>query len=166
MRRDVLGTCPNGRLADSTAGRNSGRHLAEHHRSSPCGSELGRVAEEITEDRQAFLDLMQSRGVTQRRHKAYAGWGAEKGGLLELKKGGLLELNASVTRRSGLSTLIELETLRLGIEGKALLWRTLLSLTPHRALDEAQLNGLLERAGEQADTVEAVRRQTAAAGFR
>lgn len=158
MRRDVLGIYLNDHLAGSTAGRNLARHLAEHHRSSPYGGELSRVADEITEDRQALLGLMDDLGVPAHRHKVYAGWAAEKGRLLKL--------NGRVTRRSGLSTVIELETLRLGIEGKTLLWRTLLSLTPHRALDEAQLKGLLERAREQADTVEVVRRHAAVAAFR
>ncbi|MFF3562730.1 hypothetical protein ACFYXS_22080 [Streptomyces sp. NPDC002574] len=158
MRPDVLGIYLNDHLAGSTAGRNLARHLAEHHRSSPYGGELSRVADEITEDRQALLDLMAALDVPARRHKVYAGWLAEKGRLLKL--------NGRLTRRSGLSTMIELETLRLGIEGKTLLWRTLLSLTPHRALDEAQLKGLLERAREQADTVEAVRRHAAVAAFR
>ncbi|MGW3247752.1 hypothetical protein [Streptomyces sp. NPDC001070] len=158
MSQEALGIYMNDHLAGSTTGQLISRHLADHHRSSPHGGELARVADEIAEDRQTLLDLMAALDVPARRHKVYAGWLAEKARLVKL--------NGRVTRRSGLSTVIELEMLRLGIEGKSLLWQTLLSLPPSKELDEARLQNLLARAREQIDTVETVRREAASAGLR
>ncbi|MEU4096334.1 hypothetical protein [Streptomyces sp. NPDC026673] len=157
MSREALEIYLNDHLAGSTTGRLISRHIAEHHRSSSHGGELRRVADEIAEDRQALLDLMAALDVPTRRHKIYAGWLAEKARLLKL--------NGRVVRRSGLSTVIELEALRLGIEGKSLLWQSLLSLTPREELDEARLRNLLDRAREQIDTVETVRREAVGAGL-
>lgn len=157
MSQEALGIYLNDHLAGSTTGQLMSRHLADHHGASPHGGELRRVADEIAEDRQALLDLMAALGIPARRHKVYAGWLAEKARLLKL--------NGRVTRRSGLSTVIELEALRLGIEGKSLLWQSLLSLTPEKDLDEDRLHTLLDRAREQIDTVETVRRDAVGAGL-
>ncbi|MET8450915.1 hypothetical protein [Streptomyces sp. NPDC005209] len=158
MRREALGIYLNDHLAGATAGRLIAHRLAEHHRSSPYGGELHRLAVEIAEDRQTLLDLMDALAVPARRYKVFAGWLGEKGRLLKL--------NGRATRRSGLSTVIELEMLRLGIEGKSLLWKTLLALTPARELDETLLKELLDRARDQIDTVETVRTGAAVAALR
>ncbi|MFF7212996.1 hypothetical protein ACFZAU_21050 [Streptomyces sp. NPDC008238] len=157
MSQEALEIYLNDHLAGSTTGQLMSRHLAEHHKSAPHGDELRRVADEIEEDRQSLLDLMASLDVPAHRHKIYAGWLAEKARLLKL--------NGRVIRRSGLSTVIELEALRLGIEGKSLLWQSLLSLTPEKDLDEERLRTLLDRAQEQIDTVETVRRDAVGAGL-
>jgi hypothetical protein len=155
---DVLGIYLNDHLAGATTGTLLSQHLAEEMRSTPHGSDLRRVADEIAEDRQHLLEVMSLLGVPARRHKFYAGWLAEK--LC------LLKLNGRIVRRSHLSTLIELETLRLGIEGKSLLWQTLLGLTPARGLDETRLKDLVRRAVDQAEAVETTRRGTVGAVFR
>ncbi|MGA5267083.1 hypothetical protein NCG97_00540 [Streptomyces lydicamycinicus] len=81
-----------------------------------------------------------------RRYKVSGGWVAERLG--RLKPNGVLY------RRSGLSTLIEPETLRLGVEGKTLIWRTLLIVAAGEPrLDESQLHHLLGRARDQLDTL-------------
>ncbi|GAA2621569.1 hypothetical protein [Streptomyces tubercidicus] len=62
--------------------------------------------------------------------------------------------------------MIELETLRLGVEGKTLIWRTLLVVAAGEPrLDEYQLHHLLDRARGQIDTLETLRLQAAAAVF-
>ncbi|AJE39370.1 hypothetical protein CP978_04860 [Streptomyces nodosus] len=158
MQCDALGIYLNDHLAGSTAGQLLSHRLAEHHRSSPYGGELRRVADGIAEDRRTLLGLMDALGVPARHHKVYAGRLAVTARLLKL--------NGRVIRRPGLSTVIELETLRLGIEGKTLLWRTLREVAQDRAeLDEARLEELLHRAHEQADVVESLRRRTASAVF-
>lgn len=155
MRPEPLEIYLNDHLAGATAGQLMSRHLADHHRSSSHGGALHRVAEEIAEDRQTLLEMMDTLGVPAHRHKVYAGRLGEKARLLKF--------NGRLTRRSGLSDVLELETLRLGIEGKSLLWQTLLSLAPDEGLDEARLRGLLDRARQQISTVENVRREGAVA---
>ncbi|MFC4033418.1 hypothetical protein ACFO3J_18310 [Streptomyces polygonati] len=113
-----------------------------------AGADLEHIAEEIAQDRRILLDIMDSLGVPARRYKIYGGWAAERLG--GLKPNGILY------RRSGLSTLIELEPLRLGVEGKPLTWRTLLVVaTGAGPLDESRLRSRLERARDQIQTLEA-----------
>ncbi|WP_093642398.1 hypothetical protein [Streptomyces sp. 2224.1] len=74
--------------------------------------------------------------------------------------------NGVLYRRSGLSTLIELETLRLGGERKTLIRRTLLVVAAEEPrLGESQLRHLLGRARDQIDTPETLRLTAAAAVF-
>ncbi|MFE2586601.1 hypothetical protein [Streptomyces sp. NPDC059378] len=157
MHRKLLGIYLNDHLAGATAGEQLSRHVAEHLRRSPYGGELRRVAHEIAQDRQTLLELMDDLGVPERRHKVYAGRLAEKARLVKL--------NGRLRGRSALSSVTELETLRLGIEGKMLLWQTLLQFAPAKALDETRLKALLERARHQAAAVESARRNAAVATF-
>ncbi|MPY35189.1 hypothetical protein FNH09_29280 [Streptomyces adustus] len=157
MHRKLLGIYLNDHLAGATTGQHVSRHIAEHLRHSPYGGELRRVAHEIAQDRQTLLELMDDLGVPERRHKVYTGRVAEKARLFKL--------NGRLVGRSALSTVTELEALRLGIEGKTLLWQTLLQFAPTKALDETRLKTLLERARHQAATVESARRSAAVAAF-
>jgi hypothetical protein len=62
--------------------------------------------------------------------------------------------------RSPLSELIELETLYLGIQGKAAGWRALLAATANDGLTvQKRLRVLLDRAGDQLAVVEELRIQ-------
>lgn len=158
MHGDKLGIYLNDHLAGATFGVGLARRIAQQHRHSVRGADLARIAEEIAQDRETLLEIMDSLGVPTRRYKIYGGWAAEKLG--RLKPNGVLY------RRSGLSTVIELETLRLGVEGKTLIWRTLLVVATDVAhLDEPQLGSLLDRAREQIDTLEALRLSAATAIF-
>ncbi|MGY9065165.1 hypothetical protein [Streptomyces sp. CAS3] len=158
MQHDVLGIYLNDHLAGATLGAGLARHLAHRHRRGARASLLERMAEEIAQDRQTLLTIMDGLGVPAHRYKVIAGWAAER--LRRLKPNGVLR------RHSGLDTVMELETLRLGIEGKSLLWLTLLALAPKRTdLDGVQLQDLLDRARNQLDAVEDLRRTAAAAVF-
>ncbi|MFG3018856.1 hypothetical protein ACGFZQ_09950 [Streptomyces sp. NPDC048254] len=156
MQHDVLGIYLNDHVAGATLGVGLARHVAHRHRRSVRGPLLARIADEITQDRQALFMIMDGLGVPAHRYKVCAGWAAER--VRRLKPNGFLQ------RHSGLDTVMELETLRLGVEGKSLLWHTLLALAPKRtSLDTAQLNDLLNRARTQLDAVEDLRRTAAAA---
>ncbi|MGW2028310.1 hypothetical protein [Streptomyces decoyicus] len=158
MLRDKLGIYLNDHLAGATFGVGLAQRIAHQHRHSARGTDLQRIADEIAQDRQTLLDIMDALGVPARRYKVYAGSTAERLG--RLKPNGVLY------RRSGLSTLIELETLRLGVEGKTLIWRTLLIVAAGEPrLEEAQLNHLLDRARGQSDTLETLRLTAAARVF-
>ncbi|WP_432095287.1 hypothetical protein [Streptomyces sp. bgisy100] len=146
----LLGIYLNDHLGGSTAGAELSRRIAREHRGAAHGSELRRIADEIAEDRRALLDIMDRLGFPARRYKIYGGWAAEKAGRIKP--------NGRVRRRSGLSTVIELESLRLGVEGKAALWRALLGLSPrHPGLDTDRIERLLHRAEDQSETLESLR---------
>ncbi|MCF3960224.1 hypothetical protein [Streptomyces fuscigenes] len=150
MRQDVLGIYLNDHLAGATYGTALARRIARQHRGSPGGGDLERIAEEVAQDRQSLLRIMERLDVPVRGYKIYGGMAAEK--LSRLKPNGV------IYRRSGLSFVIELETLRLGVEGKSLVWRTLLTIAPGDSrLDTAELNGLLQRARDQIETLSARR---------
>jgi hypothetical protein len=85
-----------------------------------------------------------------RAYKVYAGWIGEKAGRLKL--------NGRLLGRSPLSSLEELEMMRLGVEGKAAGWRTLqvVADTDSR-LDRARLLELIARAKSQLELLEDLR---------
>ncbi|MEU9500992.1 hypothetical protein [Streptomyces sp. NPDC048196] len=142
----------NDHLAGATAGVELARRMAREHQGSDLGGEVKDLAAEISLDRQALLRLMAALGVPVRRYKVYGAWAGEKVGRLKP--------NGRVVRRSGLSTLIELEGMRLGVEGKALLWRALLEWAPREPrLDTRRLQELLSGARQQAEVLDALHRK-------
>ncbi|MFI1836846.1 hypothetical protein [Streptomyces olivaceoviridis] len=150
----LLGIYLNDHLAGATAGTQRIGHLVRSTRGSALGRALRPVAAEISEDRAALLDIMRDLDVPVRRAKVCAGWAAEKVGRLKL--------NGRLVRRSPLSTVLELEAMRLAVEGKAAGWLTLRRLaTTDERLDPGRLDSLLERARRQQDTVEEWRRRQA-----
>jgi hypothetical protein len=154
----LLGIYLNDHLAGSTGGLELARRTAGAHRGTEAGTTLTRLATEIQEDREALLEVMGAREVPVRQYKVAAAWAAEKVGRLKL--------NGRLLDRSPLSSLVELETLRLGVEGKACLWRTLLLVAKHEPrLDAFRLEGLLDRATSQLESVEALRMDASAEVF-
>ncbi|MFE9358303.1 hypothetical protein ACFYPB_29905 [Streptomyces olivaceoviridis] len=155
----LLGIYLNDHLAGATAGTQRIGHLVRSTRGSALGRALRPVAAEISEDRAALLDIMRDLDVPVRRTKVCAGWAAEKVGRLKL--------NGRLVRRSPLSTVLELEAMRLAVEGKAAGWLTLRRLaTTDERLDPGRLDSLLERARRQQDTVEEWRRRQADTALR
>jgi hypothetical protein len=154
----LLGVYLNDHLAGATAGTELARRAAAAQR-DPAKREIMRaLADEISSDRRTLLDIMAALGVPVRGYKLWAGWVAEKAGRLKL--------NGSMLSRSPLSDLLELEMMRLGVEGKAAGWQTLRSLAGHRReLDAAQLDQLLTRAQTQSKRLEELRTDAVAEAF-
>ncbi|MET9394487.1 hypothetical protein ABZY20_29480 [Streptomyces sp. NPDC006624] len=155
----LLGIYLNDHLAGATAATARARSVLRACRDTPLADALAPVAAGIAEDRESLIGILRRLDVPVRRYKVYAGRAVEQVGRL---KG-----NGSLIRRSPLSTLWDLEGLRLGVEGKTAGWRTLrdLAATDPR-LDAGQLDELLARAGRQLDTLEELRRAQAEAAFR
>lgn len=148
----------NDHLGGSTAGLELARRTARAHQGTPVGEPLARVAAEIAEDREALLRIMGELGVPVQRYKVAIGWVSEKATRLKP--------NGRLLQRSPLSSVVELESLRIGIEGKAAGWRALRTVAAREPrLDAALLDQLLDRAGAQADTVEELRLRAAAEAF-
>ncbi|MFB7493804.1 hypothetical protein ACFC09_03705 [Streptomyces sp. NPDC056161] len=146
MEYKALSIYLNDHLAGATFGEDLAWRMAREHKSSATGGDFRHLAEDVSQDRLSLLALMQSLHVPPRRHKVYGGWAAEK--ISRLKP------NGRFWRRSGLSNLIELETLRMGIQGKQQLWQALLPVAG--GLNEARLHRLLDRATAQMKTVDAL----------
>ncbi|MFE7358067.1 hypothetical protein ACFU8Q_34305 [Streptomyces sp. NPDC057543] len=154
----MLGIYLNDHLMGATAGVERVRQLVSKVRGSALAGALGPVADEIDQDRTSLLGIMRDLGIPVRRYKVWAGWTAEK--MARLKSNGRL------ARRSPLSTFLELEMLRLGVEGKAAGWQTLRQLTAtEKRLDPQLLDALLERARRQQGIVEEWRVRQAGSAF-
>ncbi|MEV6318174.1 hypothetical protein [Streptomyces sp. NPDC051776] len=155
---ESLGIYLNDHLAGSTMGVELSRRIAQRHRGGFGSEELQRLAQEIARDRASLIRIMDALGVPVRCYKIAGGWIAEK--FARLKP------NGRVVRRSGLGVVIELETLRLGVEGKYVLWRALEAVAePDAPLDRDELHELKDRARDQVNLLESLRLQAATVAF-
>lgn len=150
VRTRLLQLYLNDHLAGATGGLALARRLAKNQRDTPFAADLAALAREVERDRETLIEIMDRIGV--RRYPA-KGWLA-----LLAERAGRLKLNGSLVQRSPLSMVVELEMMRLGIEGKASGWRSLRELTEAEPrLDAAQLDELERHARAQADDVEGMR---------
>lgn len=145
-------------LNDHRAGAVAGAELAKRTLDNNKGTEyeafLSRLVQDIEEDRAALEDLLDRSGLPKSPIKPGLAWASEKVGRLKL--------NGAITGYSPLSRLIELEGLRLGVEGKLCLWRSLKETRPPGAvITDEQLDELITRAEAQVEAVEEHRLQAA-----
>ena len=157
--QEHLGIYLNDHLAGAVAGSNLARRLADSEREWSEATVLDRLATEIAADRDALKDMLAALDVPVRAYKTWAAWTAERLGRLKL--------NGSLISRSPLSRVLELEAIRLGVEGKAAGWRTLRARAETDSrLDAGRLDDLIDRARAQIDVLERLRIGAAAEVFR
>lgn len=135
----------NDHLAGATAGVALSRRVARNWRGRGFDESLDRIAREIEEDRAALIDLMSWLGVRRNALKPLVAVTVER--LHRAKPNGVL------LGRSPLSDLIELETLALGVTGKADLWRAVRAATNAGPL-LGEVDELLARALRQQKELE------------
>ncbi|MFJ3977335.1 hypothetical protein [Streptomyces sp. NPDC090021] len=140
-------------LNDHLTGANGGvemlRRAAGAHRGGVLGTSLESLAEQVAQDR-LTLRTLADLDVPVMRTRAALGRLAEKVGRLKL--------NGRTVSRSPLSDVLELEAMRLGVEGKAACWRTLRSLArTDPRIDTALIEELIQRAEQQIRALEAMR---------
>jgi len=150
--RDCLGIYLNDHLAGATAGSDLAHRLAQAE-GGDLGAELTRLDREIADDREDLLRLMAELGVTAKRHKVVIGWIAEEAARLKS--------NGYLLRRSPLNTLLELEALRTGVQGKLAGWEALEAAATDPA-HVAMLERLRTRAQDQLCTLTQLHRRVAA----
>ncbi|WP_337062929.1 hypothetical protein [Kineococcus sp. G2] len=150
-RQHLLAIYLNDHLAGATAGRARFARAARSHRGTDAGSALGRLTAEVDEDRRTLTRLMRTLGVEPDRRLQALGRAGEALGTLKT--------NGRLLRRSPLSSVVELEMLSLGVQGKGALWRALRELALEDArLDAEELQELAHRADRQAAELESLRR--------
>jgi hypothetical protein len=155
---DALSIYLNDHLMGATGGAELARRVAESQQSSAHSGTLRRLATEIDEDREALLRIMAALDVKVDHIKVAGGWVGEKLGRLKL--------NGHLFSRSPLSSVIELEAMRLGVDGKAAGWRTLRAVAEvDTRVDAAEIDRLIERADRQSGEIEELRMQAAATVF-
>ncbi|MBT2481470.1 hypothetical protein [Streptomyces sp. ISL-94] len=156
--RKLLGIYLNDHLAGATAGVDLMQRSAKSHQDSPLGPQLERLAREGAQDRESLKEIMRSLDVPERRSRAALGRLVEKAGRLKL--------NGRLFSRSPLSDVLELEAMRLDVQGKASGWLNLRALAQRDdRIDTARLARLLERAEEQAEMLEELRTRCAVRTF-
>ncbi|MFF7195034.1 transaldolase [Streptomyces sp. NPDC008079] len=145
----------NDHLSGATGGLELFRRAAQTQKDRDGGPELAELARQIEQDRDSLIQIMTDLDVSPDRSKVAIGWVAEKVGRLKP--------NGHLFTRSPLSDLLELESMCLGVAGKAACWRTLRTLaeTEPRLYPE-HLDTLLERAEHQSAVLEELRLAAAA----
>ncbi|GHF59641.1 hypothetical protein FNH07_31840 [Amycolatopsis bartoniae] len=154
MSRTLLGVYLNDHLAGAMAGVELSRRLVRTEGEWAGNGKLERLAEEIEQDRAALLEIMAALGEPVRRAEMWTGWLAEKVARFKL--------NGRIVNRSPLSRLVELEAMRLGVEGKVAGWRTLRArATVDPRLDSAKLDELITSGRSQITRLERLRARAA-----
>jgi hypothetical protein len=152
MAYSPLETYLNDHFAGATAGTNLAKMAAEEHKSDEHGPFFGEISSEIAADYETLQELMTSLGVEQ---SATKGALAEIGSKMMAPKftaGDDDELNAFVT----------LETLSIGVEGKACMWRALKTVeSDYPAFADFDVDELLARAVSQRERLEEQRQKIA-----
>ncbi|MFD8695443.1 hypothetical protein [Kitasatospora purpeofusca] len=143
LRTDPLNVYLNDHLTGAFGGSALARRMAETHPHLARASALRQLARDVEQDRDDLVRIMNRLGVPVRHYRTWLGVAGERLGRLKP--------NGTLVRRSPLSDLIELETMRVGVEGKAALWRALRAIADQDArLDPDDLDRLTQRADEQA----------------
>jgi hypothetical protein len=153
-----------------------GHYLQDHYAGSAAGIELFRRAADqqtdpvartaltemvatVEDERTALERFLTAIGAKPDPVKNATAWLAEKIGRFKP--------NGELTRRSPLSDVVELETLRLAVEGKAAGWRVLRQLAEDDGkFDAAELDKLLSAADDQIERLESLRMSAANRVFR
>ncbi|MFG3193186.1 hypothetical protein [Streptomyces omiyaensis] len=148
----------NDHLAGAAGGAALARRVSRSHRSRPSGPRLAELATEIAEDRESLREVMRALDVPVRRTKTLIFRLAEKTARIKP--------NGRLLRRSPLSDLLELEALRLSVEGKLAWWRTLHSVarTDDR-VDQDVMRHLVGRAEQQIRVLEGLCHGAATTAF-
>ena len=138
-------------------------YLQDHHAASAGGVALAKRAlgpshpltKQIARDREALERIMRQLTVTPSALKV------ETVRVAELV--GRLKLNGRIFERSPLSSVVELETLVVGVRGKEALWTALQGAGV--SLDDVDLDALVESARAQGAELEALRLGAVATAF-
>lgn len=146
--RGLLGIYLNDHLAGSTAGSRRMGRTARTLQRTPVGPDLARLAQEVTDEREALRGILRRLELSESRTKQAMTWLAETLGRLKL--------NGRFVRPSPMTPLLEVELLRSAVVGKLGLWQTLLEVAPSLGLDRAELDRLLDQTQSQVRTLDRV----------
>jgi uncharacterized coiled-coil protein SlyX len=159
MANEHLGTYLNDHLAGAAAALELMQHLEQAQVGTPLSSFFAELRAEVTQERQQLEALMARLQIDQSRTRKALGWLGEKMAVLKLQLDD--EADGELALFEGL------EAVTIGLEGKRALWETLAIV----AEDVPELQGLdytavIQRAKEQHQRAEVVRRDAAKAAFR
>jgi hypothetical protein len=149
-----LATYLNDHRAGASAGVELARRLCRNNQDNEYGPPLERIAREVEEDIESLEELMSRFDVEPDPVKRAAAWSFEKVGRLKL--------NGQILGHSPLSRLVELEGMMTGVSGKLAMWIVFNDLyATDSRLDGIDFAALIDRAREQRQTLESLRRRAA-----
>lgn len=149
-RHALLSIYLNDHFAGAAAGLALARRLARNHSVTLSAPDLWGIAAQIEQDRNTLRAIMIRLHVRRSPWKPALAVAGER--LSRLK------LNGRIRGRSPLSTLVELEAMLLGVQGKISGWRALQEVSDDMpGLSTDQLERLMARARRQTDRLEALR---------
>lgn len=155
MAHKAMDVYLNDHLGGATLGSELAIQIGDHAEGTPLADVMTTLRAQIEEDRETLVDLMQRMGVTRNPVKQATGWLAEKAS--RVKFSGLSSGD------SGHGIFMALESMALGVQGKASLWRALREVrADHPPLAGVDLDALVARADEQYATLERERLAAAA----
>jgi hypothetical protein len=137
--------------AAAVAGTALFHRVAGSHGDAHARSVIAELATQVEMDRRELGGIMRTLGIRHSQPKQAFAWSGEKVGRLKT--------NGSVFKRSPLTDVVELDALSLGVEGKVLCWKVLLTVAQAEpSLDVTQVEHLLDRAAIQRGRIEELRR--------
>ncbi len=148
-RDQLLSTYLNDHLMGASAGVDLFKRVAGGYSDHDTRGELSQLADEVADDRDSLLVLMAQLDVKPQTHRMIAGRLVEKVGRLKM--------NGTILKRSPLTDLIELEGLRIGVEGKLAMWRALQAGLHDERVAPSEVDALIRRAEDQIERLEALR---------
>jgi hypothetical protein len=155
MSKKLLHIYLNDHLAAAVGELELARRCISNNEGTPLGQMLEALIREIEQDKATLESLMDHLEAPRNPAKQAAVWVAEKLGRLKL--------NGQLTGYSDLSRLLELDALKIGIEGKLSLWNSLMQVESSLDLPPTlPLNELADRASRQLQMIEEQRVEAAA----
>ncbi|MFJ7157261.1 hypothetical protein ACIQUQ_20225 [Streptomyces sp. NPDC101118] len=146
----LLGVYLNDHRAGAAGGVALLRRMVRTHRGTPAGARLVPLLRDVEEDRDSLLEVMEAFDVPVMHVKSLVVRLAEKAARTKP--------NGRLIARSPLSDLLELEAIRLGVEGKLALWRSLANVArTDSRVDRAAMHRLAARAERQIALLEGLR---------
>ncbi|HEY7043252.1 MAG TPA: hypothetical protein VH419_06250 [Nocardioidaceae bacterium] len=156
--QDLLALYLNDHLLGASGGVELFRRAARGQSGDAARTRLEVLTRDVEQDRDALVDLMKQLDVRPARHRVALGWLGEKVGRLKL--------NGSLLSRTPLTDLVELEYLRLGVEGKLAGWEAVeVAAGADHRIDLARVEELQQRAKDQLEALEELRREAARHAF-
>jgi hypothetical protein len=138
----------NDHLGGAMLGADLAQQIEEMSEGTPLGELMSRLAPQIEDDRQTLTDLMERMDISRNPVKQATSWVAEKAARVKFA-------GATPGGDAELGTFMALETLTLGVEGKASMWRVLQGLkADYPVLADTDLDALLDGATVQHDQLE------------
>ncbi len=148
----------NDHLAGATFGSNLARQIEGLSDDPDRTARISDLAAQIEEDLESLTALMERMGVSKNPVKQVTTWLGEKASRVKL--------TGLSSGEGDLGLFMALETLSLGVEGKAVLWRALRQVEDrYPELDAGELDILIARAAGQREVLEAERLAVAGRAF-